>query len=524
MRMTTFIAIATGLAASLATVSALGAAPVIHNLGIFPGGTYSTAAGVSGNGVFVTGTADVVTTQSNNYAFRYSVSGGLVNLGTPLGGQNSKGEAINQDGMAIAGTSDFKVFRWTQQLGMQDLGLASVASSFNFASGISSNGATIVGSCIYTDGYSRGFRWNANNNFVMLHGGSNNVGVFSTTVRGVAGDGGRTVGNYPGLQYGPWASMWDAQGNLASVSPPHPWGSTATAISRNSKVIVGVTYSNEFFRYVMTPPVTMTVYNNFIGSVNATNFDGKVVVGSAAGAAYWSTTLGLHNLNTLLPQLGTNLPGWVLQAATGVSDDGSVIVGVGTYNGATRGFMVTGVVCPSVPVMWNNPTARSICPVPGSGTTVSLEIEAPGEVTYQWSVESPPDSGEFETITGPFFADASGQRFRVSGWDGPELTIADLQPAAGRPSITILPHVANPCGPAIAVPFQVVLCRADLDCNEQVDDADFVEFAAGYNDLLCPSGTPGLPPYCPGDLNSDGVVDDSDFVEFVTAYNALVCV
>ena len=64
-------------------------------------------------------------------------------------------------------------------------------------------------------------------------------------------------------------------------------------------------------------------------------------------------------------------------------------------------------------------------------------------------------------------------------------------------------------------------CTGDLNGDGQVDDADFVHFAAAYNLLDC--ADPAMPLGCPADLNKDGVVDDADFVQFVAAYDALVC-
>lgn len=56
-------------------------------------------------------------------------------------------------------------------------------------------------------------------------------------------------------------------------------------------------------------------------------------------------------------------------------------------------------------------------------------------------------------------------------------------------------------------------CPADLNNDNNVDDADFVLFAGYYEQLL----TFG------GDINGDGVTDDSDFVLFADGYNALIC-
>lgn len=64
-------------------------------------------------------------------------------------------------------------------------------------------------------------------------------------------------------------------------------------------------------------------------------------------------------------------------------------------------------------------------------------------------------------------------------------------------------------------------CPADLNGDNQVDDADFVIFIAAYDILDC--SDPSMPAGCPADQNSDGVVDDADFVLFLAAYNELLC-
>lgn len=66
-------------------------------------------------------------------------------------------------------------------------------------------------------------------------------------------------------------------------------------------------------------------------------------------------------------------------------------------------------------------------------------------------------------------------------------------------------------------PQHASLCPADFNCDNLVDDADFVQFAASYNELVIPPADPKC------DLNGDGLVDDADFVLFVIAYNNLLC-
>ena len=56
-------------------------------------------------------------------------------------------------------------------------------------------------------------------------------------------------------------------------------------------------------------------------------------------------------------------------------------------------------------------------------------------------------------------------------------------------------------------------CPGDFNGDGQVDDSDFVLFAAHYDELVDPRG----------DLNGDGNTDDSDFVVFAASYDTLLC-
>ncbi len=85
-------------------------------------------------------------------------------------------------------------------------------------------------------------------------------------------------------------------------------------------------------------------------------------------------------------------------------------------------------------------------------------------------------------------------------------------------------QVSNADGTGSSAAFLTVTappCPADLNGDEQVDDSDFVMFAAAYDILDCLDGA--MPPGCPADLNDDGIVDDTDFVMFAAAYDALLC-
>jgi len=84
-------------------------------------------------------------------AFRWTPTGGIVNLGT-LGGNVSVAWGVSADGSIVVGSAQdssgkFRAFRWTQQDGMRSLGAAIGNEAFDQseAGGISPDGNVIVG-------------------------------------------------------------------------------------------------------------------------------------------------------------------------------------------------------------------------------------------------------------------------------------------------------------------------------------------------------------------------------------------
>lgn len=527
------LVLAAGIASSLGA-RAMAAPPVIYNLGIFPGGTMSSGAAVSHDATFVTGYGDYIfNNQTFYYAFRWSIAGGLVNLGTPASISTTAANSMDHAGLAVAGNGGNKLFRWTVGGGMQNLGLLT-GGTLGLATGISGDGTIVVGWSNHPDGNSYGVRW--------VHPGGGGLvalptlagGFQGNVAYGISSDGSTIVGGSSWSGTGYRAVRWlpgPVIQNLGIL--PGGTDSRAFAISKNNGVIVGdcqIPSGDRMFRWVGAMQNLGTPLGTTDSYAYGTNYDGKVVTGRAKvglndyRAAYWSTNVGMTLLSTYFTSLGGNLTGWVLNGAWGVSNDGSAIAGTGTFNGERRAFLIKGLPCPSIAIVVTDPVHTAVCAAPTSSASLALTIDAPGDVTYQWSVESPPDSGVFEPITGPVYADTSGLTFEVAGWEGPEITITGARAPSWIKDIKFLPSVGNPCGTANASVARIALCRADLTCDLVVDDADFVDFASAYDTLTCPGGTPGQPPFCPGDLNQDNVVDDADFVLFSAAYDALLCV
>jgi len=98
-----------------------------------------------------------------------------------------------------------------------------------------------------------------------------------------------------------------------------------------------------------------------------------------------------------------------------------------------------------------------------------------------------------------------------------------LSIAAPTTTTTYYARWETSCGVSncAAVTVTVRDCPADFNCDQTVDDPDFVVFATSYDAFDCNDG--GMPQNCAADINGDGFVDDTDFVIFATAYDAFTC-
>jgi len=256
----------------------------------------------------------------------------MQDLGT-LGGLNSEAYAASGDGAAIVGrttstSGNYRPFRWTSAGGMQELPSSTPEFLSGDATDVSADGNFVVGLFGFAE------RW-------TVSGGLEDLGSFSS--RGISSDGQVVVGNNNGNTDNRHAIRWTRAGGLQDLGTVGGTESFADDASANGSAVVGQSRDrNGFWKAIRWTAATGMPDIGTLGGPMAAAYnvsdDGSVVVGraltnssSASDRAFrWTTKKGMQNLQQLLQNAGvTSVSGWILLDATGVSADGTVIVGEG---------------------------------------------------------------------------------------------------------------------------------------------------------------------------------------------------
>lgn len=347
-------------------------------LGDLAGGAFhSEAVGVSGDGTVVAGNGVGV---NGGEGFRWTQAGGMVTLGDlPGGGIDNEAYGISSDGSTIVGygtsSSGIEAMRWTLAGGMVGLGDLVGGSTFSIALGTSSDGSVVVGRGAGVNG-TEAFRWTQAGGMVGL--GDLAGGVFSSVARGTNSDGSVVVG-YGSSANGTEAFRWTQAGGMVGLGDFAGGTFSSVAFATNSDGSVVVGYGNnargqEAFRW--TQAGGMVGLGVLPGGINsaaqATNSDGNVVVGSSNShigneAFRWTQAGGIQRVADWLATAGVSTaPGYTLINATGVSADGSVVVGSASGPNGTEAYLAR--------VVSTGPTPPE--PTPGSPTSPQPPVPA----------------------------------------------------------------------------------------------------------------------------------------------------
>ena len=344
------------VASVLLSTSVSFAAPTLTDIGALPGTTSVHPSSLSADGLVATGYCTNASTGVDR-AFRWT-GGVMQDLGA-LNGGDSFGYGISGNGSTVVGQSpDFGLsgFRWTQGGGMQNLGILPGGCCGADAYAANSDGTVVVGTSGVDEFTQHAFRWVSGSGMTDLGA----IGATHSAARGVSGDG-TVVCGWSGLHAFRWTSGTGMQ-SLGLL--PDGILAVAMAVSADGSTIVGYcqiprgpgNVTNHGFRWTSgggmqdlgVAPLTgaSAIYNV---NANGTAAVGSTGTGGVSNRAlYWTPATGMVDLNVFLPQLGLDLTGWILTGSGGISADGRTIYGGGTFNGAQRGWHITGLppVCP----------------------------------------------------------------------------------------------------------------------------------------------------------------------------------
>lgn len=333
-------------------LSAFGQTYNVVDLGILPTGTMSSAAGINNLGQ-VAGFADI-----NNgdrfvgRAFMWKNNGGMKNLGTlpvdPSVEQffASWASGLNDFGVVVGGSwFDARynhAIRWTLGGGMQDLGTPPDFVGSTDGAAINRLGQ-IVGTAYEGAGGGgppHAFLWTSRGGMQLLGdlpGGQYNLAAGINDLGRVVG-----VASRDGSFATDHAFRWTKRGGMVDL------GIWTPAAINNFGLIAGTGNVGSFqhaflWKHAPAPQDLGTLPGGTNSSGAAINDLGFVVGWSTTGAdpatphaALWSPSSGMWDLNDLIPPDS----GWLLYSATGINLFGQ-IVGYGTINGETHAFLLT---------------------------------------------------------------------------------------------------------------------------------------------------------------------------------------
>jgi len=358
----------------------LGTASSFQGLGDLTGGIFESMAwGISADGTTVVGDS---ASGLGREAFRWTISSGMVGLGDLSGGAFfSRALGVSRDGSVVVGEghsvppcsscSGTEAFVWTARGGMSGLGtLRNDPESVSWA--VSADGATIVGQskssgASVTPFSEAFFRTGADglNGMEDLPGNSNELGLPGSVARDVSADGSVIVG-VGDTDLGSEAFRWTANNGMIGLGdlPGGDFFSRARGVTNDGAVVVGFSQSGlgqEAFRW--TEATGMIGLGDLPGSffssrASDVSADGSIIVGGGRSeigdeAFIWDEANGMQNLAQVLVDSGIDLTGWTLRAATGISDDGSMIVGFGINpDGNTEGWIADTATVPVPPSVY----------------------------------------------------------------------------------------------------------------------------------------------------------------------------
>ena len=323
------------------------------DLGTLAGGTFSSAAAINDLGA-VAGTADGVGTvisldpgipnqqcSALTQPFVWTPRKGMQGLGTieklewwgRLCGVPFYGTGINALGQVVGYTDAAGSYQWglvwTSAHGMTLFGGSWPPTMVN---GVSNTGQIVGQNSTFVIGHATSWKSGVATELVELGGGA---GVFSTSSANGVNDLGQVVGWSTTIPLSLPCDMFDWAG-----CPMHAVLWTQSGGILDLGTLPGDTFSTasniNFFGQVIGSSGNTLVSQGWGGTGGSEPLGTGGAIAVIGRPFIWSARRGMRDLNTLISANS----GWVLNSATGINFWGQ-IVGSGTLNGQTHGFLLT---------------------------------------------------------------------------------------------------------------------------------------------------------------------------------------
>ncbi len=313
-----------------------------QGIGVFPDPVFSSTSvsGISGDGTWLTGQAQVGLGSGTLRLLRWSQATGLEGLGP------ATGSGISNDGSVIVGrgsggSAGSGALRWTEATGLVDLGTLG-SPGVTQAEAVSADGSVVVG----ISAGSEAFKWTESTGMVALPGGFG-------FAHGISADGSIVVGRSGGSPV-----LWDGDSDPIDLGgiPGATFGE-ALGVSADGTKVVGLSsaavFESEAFLWTQEAGflgLGFTSAEDTESRALDVSADGRVVVGdvrsSVSQAMIWDPDHGMRVLQQVLAA-ELDLTGWELWSATGISDDGRTIVGNGRAPDGTQQGWIAVIPEPS---------------------------------------------------------------------------------------------------------------------------------------------------------------------------------
>jgi len=349
-----------------------------------------------------------------------------------------------------------RAFRWTAARGMEYLG--TLGGNESFAYGVSADGAVVVGGARTASGYGRAFRWTA-------EGGMQNLGTLGgdgSWASGVSADGSVVVGGAANVRGYPRAFRWTAQTGMQDLGTlPGGYWSLAYGVSADGAVVVGY-------------------------AVDASDYE---------RAFRWTAQTGMQDLGTL--------PGYDHSWALGVSADGAVVVGA-----AWNAMYDTAGGYDYRAFRWTAEDGMQNLGTLGGPESLASGVSADGAVVVGWALNASGKARAFRWTAASGMQDLN-QLYAALLQNGSYLEWASALSPDGRYIVGTGYNAAT--GRRKEAFLLDTWRRGDTNGDGCIDESDLLA-------VLFAFGTPGTGLTRHEDINKDGIVDDADLLEVLFAF------